>query len=156
MRMWISGFTLKFQPDTDEEEKALDIVLGENTGVALPIGDSRGKKLGEGAKVMGMMGGHETERWIHIDAHKAVLQAFPQNPDFRQNKRTMRWTDDTPYEQRQVYAAISNVPETTCIMCTYFMPTIGGGVNTYGQPGACCCCRAEAHYHKMTGRPFCF
>lgn len=156
MRMWISGFTLKFQPDTDEEEKALDIVLGKNPGVVLPVGDNRDKQLGRGAKVLGMMGGHETERWIHIDAHKAVLQAFPQNPDYQKEKRNMPWPEDYPYEMRQVYAALSNVPAMTCIMCPYFIPMIGGGVNAHGQPGTCCCCRKEAHRHKMTGRPFCF
>lgn len=64
--------------------------------------------------------------------------------------------EEVEYKDRQVYAAIKNVPLILCLGCNYLRKTKDSVINNkYGQPGICCFCRSEAKIYKMTGLPPC-
>ncbi|MFZ6015990.1 MAG: hypothetical protein ACOYUZ_06610 [Patescibacteria group bacterium] len=65
------------------------------------------------------------------------------------------WSNDVPYQKRQVWAAWAKVPVEICLRCPFFKPVQGGGKNRSGQPGTCCFGRAEEDVNKMTGQPMC-
>jgi hypothetical protein len=65
---------------------------------------------------------------------------------------------DTPYEERQVYAASQKVPVEVCLECPYFKKIESKGepcVNVHGQPGACYYCRSQAKFYDMKGSALC-
>ena len=54
---------------------------------------------------------------------------------------------ETPYEERQVYAAMYNVPVEVCLECPYLKKR-----DDFGRKlGTCCYCRNEAKEFGMKG-----
>jgi hypothetical protein len=62
---------------------------------------------------------------------------------------------DTPYNERQVYAAASNVSVEVCLSCPYLEKYRDGFKNRFGQPGICHYCRSSSERLGMKGEALC-
>jgi hypothetical protein len=71
MRIWVEKRNKKifvnFQPDSKEEERALDKLLGMDKGLTpRQLSGERDRTVRQGALQTAVLGGHESQRWIDI------------------------------------------------------------------------------------------